>query len=144
MILRSNRNTATEDGHGTTIITEQSDTAVNGINSLEQKLFAYMDRHDKRLGRLEKTLKLISQALNVDEGPAQTTFLKNDLNIEGWLHEYTFGTRVYHAGYHGHVIKETRLRVIFRTEIDGNQVALSVTKSDIGREGQFTLFEQCN
>ena len=144
MILRSNRNTAIEGGHGTTILTDQSDTSTNGINLLEQKLFAYMDRHYKRLSRLEKALKLISHALNVNEGPLQKTFLKNDLNVEGWLHEYTFGTRVYHAGYHGHVINETRFRVIFKTEIDGNQVALSVTKSDIGREGEFTLFEQCN
>lgn len=143
MILRNKRDTnhRTERPHTKPPI--KQGRPCDSEKKFEKQMSALMDRYDKRLGRLEYSLKQISDALNVPQFPEYNNFLKNDLNREGWLHEYTFGSRIYHAGYQGHVVEETRLRVIFETHLDGKKVALSVTKSDIGRGGQYTLYKQC-
>ena len=139
MILRSNKNTTNITNPVHSLHDNRQSDCASTDKMFEKKICALMERYDKRLVRLEYALKQISQALNVEQESSETMFLKNDVTSEGWLHEYTYGSRVYHAGYHGHVIKETRLRVIFRTMIDGKEFALSVSKSDVGRVGQFNL-----
>ena len=143
MILRSNTNTTTNNNAPAQTSHQNTHPDVcDSDRTFATKICTLMERYDKRLVRLECALKQISAALNIDQESSTNIFLKNDLTSEGWIHEYTYGTRLYHAGYHGHVIKETRLRVIFQTVIDGKQIALSVTKSDVGRDGQFTLYQQ--
>ena len=143
MILRSNTKRSSNNNGTANCSHPNTNPGVHeSDNVFATKICNLMDRYEKRLVRIECALKQISEALNVDQESSNSFFLKNDLNSEGWMHEYTYGTRLYHAGYHGHVIKETRLRVIFQTLMDEKQVALSVMKSDVGRDGQFTLYQQ--
>ena len=143
MILRNKRDTNHRTERKRTRYQTKQRRSCILEKQFEKEMSALLDRYDKRLGRLEYSLKQISDALNVQQNYENHNFLKNDLNRDGWLHEYTFGSRIYHAGYQGHVVEETRLRVIFTTHVDGKQVALSVSKSDIGRDGRYTLYEQC-
>ena len=121
--------------------TNQSQELHGRDYKLNKDVAMSIDICEKRLSRIETALKHVCESLNVNSDVFSKTFIRNDYNKDGWIHEYSYGTRVYHCGYEGHIIEESSARVVFRTVLDNKEIAMSVRKSDIGRDGNFTIFE---
>ena len=145
MILRNQKNTNT---NVVTNFTKGTTDQNNGINTrdctLNKDIAMSIDICEKRLSRIESAVKHVCESLNVDSDVFSKVFIKKYYNKEGWIHEYSYGTRVYHCGYEGHIIEESAVRVVFQTVLDNKEIGMSVRKSDIGRDGNFTIFETLN